>query len=450
MDETTTTTHVADVSPTELGSVERGLQRACGIGVLAFVVQALAVAYAGAALYPPWWFVGPGAAILLTSVAVVVRCLYERSRGGERLGAVVVDAVACILTAVATADSVREVGNAMSPVVTAMVILLGLLDGPARALTAGALLILAQLGSVALTRPLEPGDVLVVASIQVAVMLAAVLAGRVVRRLAVEQDAARARLHEALSADRVLAAVRADRREQDRELHDTVLSTLTALARGGLTEGTRLRGRCAADARLLRLQPSAGGTEDDRDLCDLETGLLAVAHDHLGPAVDVHVTARCVEQRRHLPPPAVAALTRAAREAVANAARHSGADIVRVRAECAPGDRVVVEVVDDGTGAGAPTGHDGLGIRRSTVERMTEAGGSAHVHRRAAAGTRVELRWPQLAVGGRGRPHEPGGTIWPISSRSPSSPGSPAPRCGRSARWCCMRGRYSGCAPAQR
>lgn len=45
--------------PSELGGFERGLQRACGIGLTAFVLRAIAVAVTGLELYPLWWFLGP-------------------------------------------------------------------------------------------------------------------------------------------------------------------------------------------------------------------------------------------------------------------------------------------------------------------------------------------------------------------------------------------------------
>ncbi|MDN5919413.1 MAG: hypothetical protein L0I76_30665 [Pseudonocardia sp.] len=378
--------------PTELKGVELGLQRACGIGLIAFAVQAFAVAIAGAVLYPSWWFIGPAAVVIATTAVTIVRCLTGRSRTVDRLAAVGVDAIGCVLTATATADTVGEVGNAMSPLVTAMVILLGLLDRPLLANVAGALLITAQLGAVALTRPLGAGDVLVVASIQAAVMLSATLAGRAMRRLAADQDHAETRLVRALSADRVLAATRADRREQDRELHDTVLSTLTSLARGSLVDDPRLRARCGADARYLRSR-GLQRTGDDINTADLTRSLHDLARTHARAGFDVRVNVCGSETGLDLPDRVARALIGAAREAVTNAVRHSRADAVEVRAVKGD-DTVLVEVVDHGTGASPAADQAGLGISRSIIERMADVGGAGTVEHHAGTGTRVTLTWP--------------------------------------------------------
>lgn len=371
---------------TELGGVERGLQRASGIGLAAFVVQAVAVAVAGRPLYPGWWYAGPALAMLAAMGVTVVACLRGRSRRTGRLVTVGVVAAGAVVTAWATAETVHVVGNATSALVTALAILIGLFEPPAISLPAGGVLVASQMVSVAVTRPLPAGELATVTAIQVSVLLAGAVTRRVLRRAATEQDALADRLAVAVAADRIAAATRRDRREQDRRLHDTVLSTLTAIARGSLVESDRLRDRCAADARYLRTLHEQGACG-----AGLVDALRTLVHDRRVPGVRIDLTAGAV--RLPVPPDVVDALTRAAGEGVANALRHSGSDTVEIRVR-EDADRVEVEVTDHGSGAPPPADGRGLGIRRSIVERMADAGGAGRVEHDPGAGTRVVLTWP--------------------------------------------------------
>ncbi|WFR71219.1 hypothetical protein P9209_18550 [Prescottella defluvii] len=69
---------------------------------------------------------------------------------------------------------------------------------------------------------------------------------------------------------------------------------------------------------------------------------------------------------------------------MANAVRHSGADSVRIVVDV--GDRVTVEVVDDGSGIGEPVERSGLadlvgasGGGRGTFERGSSAAGGTRI-----------------------------------------------------------------------
>ena len=86
-----------------------------------------------------------------------------------------------------------------------------------------------------------------------------------------------------------------------------------------------------------------------------------------------------------------AALVRAAREAMVNAARHSSAPVVDVYAECAA-DLVEVFVRDRGTGFdpnAVPA--DRMGLRGSVVGRVERHGGTAVVRSAPGEGTEVRL-----------------------------------------------------------
>ena len=93
----------------------------------------------------------------------------------------------------------------------------------------------------------------------------------------------------------------------------------------------------------------------------------------------------------------VGALLGAAREAMVNAAKHSGAELVSVYAEVQDG-QVDLWITDQGVGfdpdavAGA-----GIGIRGSIVDRMERHGGSAEISS-GAEGTEVHLSLPLREV----------------------------------------------------
>ncbi len=86
------------------------------------------------------------------------------------------------------------------------------------------------------------------------------------------------------------------------------------------------------------------------------------------------------------------ALVAAAREAMVNAAKHSGCDRVDVYAEV---DEGVVEVFVRDRGAGFTldgVDTDRLGVRRSIIDRMERHGGSARIRSAPGEGTEIELR----------------------------------------------------------
>jgi signal transduction histidine kinase len=91
---------------------------------------------------------------------------------------------------------------------------------------------------------------------------------------------------------------------------------------------------------------------------------------------------------------AIEGMVAAAREAMVNAAKHSGADSISVFSEVGP-DAVTVFVKDGGIGfetSDASAGH--RGIDRSIVGRMERHGGSARVSSAPGRGTEVELTLP--------------------------------------------------------
>jgi signal transduction histidine kinase/phage shock protein PspC (stress-responsive transcriptional regulator) len=92
---------------------------------------------------------------------------------------------------------------------------------------------------------------------------------------------------------------------------------------------------------------------------------------------------------------AIAALVAASREAMVNAAKHSGADRVDVYAEVGP-SQVEVDVRDRGAGFdldGVDT--DRQGVRGSILDRMTRHGGRAEIRTDVGHGTEIRMWVPR-------------------------------------------------------
>lgn len=182
------------------------------------------------------------------------------------------------------------------------------------------------------------------------------------------------------------AKVRADARaDMAAHLHDSVLQTLAliqrraddpkavqSLARRQERElRTWLYGDIPNDTTIkAALTAAAAEIEDDRGV---EIELVVVGDLELTPDLD--------------------AMVRAAREAMLNAAKHSGAEVIDVYAEVSDG-LVEIFVRDRGVGFD-PDGidHDRMGVRRSIIERMERHGGRARIRSAPGEGTEVRLEW---------------------------------------------------------
>jgi signal transduction histidine kinase len=194
-----------------------------------------------------------------------------------------------------------------------------------------------------------------------------------------------------LSSD--LSEERAERiRSQERadvaaHLHDSVLQTLALIQKSAQDPATVAR-LARAQERDLRswLFDSTGG-----DPTTFAAALRTIAGE-VDDAYGVPVEVVCVGD------PSVSEQLRpivlATREAVVNAARHSGAGKVDVYAEATPA-RVEVFVRDRGTGFD-PDGvaDDRHGLRDSILDRMQRHGGTAEIRSRPGEGTEVRLNLP--------------------------------------------------------
>jgi len=184
-----------------------------------------------------------------------------------------------------------------------------------------------------------------------------------------------------------------DERERERErqyrmVHDTVLSSLSALARGTLdpTE-PQVRGRLTADAEYLRgLIVSAGSSAG----MFLVGEVLAITREFALSMLRVHPHVADVPDQ--LPPEVLRALSAGVREALTNVTKHAGTREAWVTI-VGDGPGVVVTVTDRGRGFDPAMPSRGLGLTSSIGKRIVEVGGQVGVDSAPGQGTTIELRW---------------------------------------------------------
>jgi signal transduction histidine kinase len=194
-------------------------------------------------------------------------------------------------------------------------------------------------------------------------------------------------------------ARRADEREQHRQLHDTVLSTLTMVAAGTFAEPSAALTE-QADRDLRVLQGLAGvPAAPAAPAVPAVPGGLALLTD-LGPKLErAAVTSDDLAVRLKLvpvtlPSPVADQLAACVGEALRNVERHAGTGEAEVTVNGGAG-WAVVEITDRGRGFDpAATPPSRRGIRESITGRMLAAGGGAAIASRPGAGTTVTVSWP--------------------------------------------------------
>ena len=185
-------------------------------------------------------------------------------------------------------------------------------------------------------------------------------------------------------------ARRADEREQHRQLHDTVLSTLTMIAAGAFAEpSSALTAQAARDLTVLQGLASAPAVPGGlAPLTDLRPKLEQAAANTGDLAVRLNLVPVT------LPPPVADQLVACVGEALRNVQRHAGTDQAEVIVTGGPG-WAVVKIADQGRGfdpAAIPPYR--RGIRESITGRMLAVGGRAAIASHPGAGTTVTVSWP--------------------------------------------------------
>ncbi|MFP5219329.1 MAG: PspC domain-containing protein [Actinomycetes bacterium] len=198
-------------------------------------------------------------------------------------------------------------------------------------------------------------------------------------------------------ATRTLGELRAERRERIRsqeraelaaQVHDSVLQTLALIQASAADprEVARLARSQERELRAWLYRPAAG------PVAMLST-VLEQAAAEVEDAHGVPVEVVNVGDVPH--DGAVVPLAAAAREAVVNAAKHSGAAVVQVYAEVED-DAVTVFVRDRGKGFDVDAvPEDRYGLAESVVGRVERAGGTVQVRSAAGEGTEVSMQVPR-------------------------------------------------------
>ncbi len=191
-------------------------------------------------------------------------------------------------------------------------------------------------------------------------------------------------------AIRAEEARRADEREQHRQLHDTILLTLTMVAAGTFAGPSRaLTAQAARDLRVL--QGLAGAPAVPGGLAPL-TDLRPKLERAAASTDDLAVRLKLVPVT--LPSPVADQLVACVGEALRNVERHAGTGQAQVTVTGGAG-WAVVKITDRGRGfdpAASPPSR--RGIRESITGRMLAAGGRAAIASRPGAGTTVTVSWP--------------------------------------------------------
>ncbi|MFD3524798.1 sensor histidine kinase [Streptomyces sp. NPDC058653] len=224
---------------------------------------------------------------------------------------------------------------------------------------------------------------------------------------------------------RLVDAFEAERRRIERDLHDgaqqrlVALSMTLGLARlenpGEPLGGLLTRAHDEADTALVEIRELIRGIHPqvltDRGLKDAVEDIA----DRSTVPVDVRF-----ELPGRLPEPVETAAYFAVSEALANVAKHSGADRAEVRGEIAGGE-LVVEVTDDGAGGADFSGGTGL---QGVADRISVLDGDLLVASPAGGPTVFRLRIPCRPAASRAHGAAPTGpsahAATPVTATAPT------------------------------
>lgn len=181
-------------------------------------------------------------------------------------------------------------------------------------------------------------------------------------------------------AEKVRADARAD---MAAHLHDSVLQTLALIQRQS-DDPKQVQRLARRQERELRTW-LYGEEVAEETLKAALTNAAAEIEDERGIPVELIMVGDCDLNER------LQAIIRATREAIVNAAKHSGADKIDVYAEVAE-DNVEIFVRDRGKGFDQETiDEDRMGVRGSIIGRMARHGGTARIRSAPGEGTEVRL-----------------------------------------------------------
>jgi len=212
---------------------------------------------------------------------------------------------------------------------------------------------------------------------------------RYLRRQGLRLDAATTE-RAAAEAERAAAEARhAARMSHFKALHDTVITTLVVIARGGLDHRTdEVRRRCARDADYVRRLLLDDAPHAEPSTLDVRLPVVITDAEALG--LRVHYRHDPVPE---LPAEVAEAVGEATREALNNVVKHAGVSVCWLTVLWMD-DALTVRIVDRGRGFDTSAPSMGFGLPWSVVARMSAVGGGTRVLSAPGEGTTVELTWP--------------------------------------------------------
>lgn len=187
-----------------------------------------------------------------------------------------------------------------------------------------------------------------------------------------------------LSTERRERIRQEERAELAAHVHDSVLQTLALIQRNAY-DGREVQRLARAQERDLRAWLYKPKKDESTMFEAAIEAQAADVEDQHGVTIDVVVVGDCPLDE------GLGAQLQAAREAMVNAAKHSGAAVISVYVEVEP-EQVTVFVRDRGKGFDLDTvSADRMGVRGSIVGRMERNGGKAVIRSTPGDGTEVRL-----------------------------------------------------------
>ena len=183
---------------------------------------------------------------------------------------------------------------------------------------------------------------------------------------------------------------------QEQRLHETVLNTLNAIARGGVKVDAALRSRCQDAIAVLRRMRTIDSTVPAMDSQDWRHDLEESIVELRDLGMAVYLT---LDVRGTLPSEVYAACITAIREACTNARRHSGASSVSLEiATSGGGSRsrataLRIRIGDDGRGFDAEQNTTRFGLPQAILGPLTDLGGHVSIDAQPESGVTISLDW---------------------------------------------------------
>ena len=196
-------------------------------------------------------------------------------------------------------------------------------------------------------------------------------------------DLARTEAVEALDVERAARVRVHDRAEIAAHLHDSVLQTLALIQRDP-ADPRRTASLARRQERELREYLDQIASPHSPSLRAALRRTAGEVEDLYMVRIEAVVVGDCVVDEP------LEALVQAAREALVNAAKHSGMDAISLFAEVTPGGATVT-VRDRGRGFDPGQPGAGRGLAESIVGRMERCGGTAAIRSIPGEGTEIDL-----------------------------------------------------------